>query len=55
MEELFGFMALSQQLLLLLDLLESKNADKMIKPKKIKEIINLNKKIKNKVELIANS
>ncbi len=28
---------------------------KMIKPKKIAEIINLNKKIKNKVELIANS
>ncbi len=28
---------------------------KMIKPKKIEEIINLNKKIKNKVELIANS
>ena len=28
---------------------------KMVKPKKIAEIINLNKKIKNKVELIANS
>ena len=28
---------------------------KMIKPKKIEEIINLNKKIKNKVELIANN
>jgi 1-deoxy-D-xylulose-5-phosphate reductoisomerase len=48
------FTDISKKMHNILDLKELKKY-KMIKPKKIKEIINLNKKIKNKVELIANS
>ena len=48
------FTDISKKMHNILDLKELKKY-KMIKPKKIEEIINLNKKIKNKVELIANS
>ena len=48
------FTDISKKMHNILDLKELKKY-KMIKPKKIEEIINLNKKIKNKVELIANN
>ncbi len=48
------FTDISKKMHNILDLKELKKY-KMIKPKKITEIINLNKKIKNRVELIVNS